>query len=167
MGLGFATLSDPARDDQGDVLGRLFFFMALASFLLVNGHEAVVTAVLRSFEHVPAGTFSVDTGVLALVSGMLLSAMEVSLRVALPVIATDAGGLPELLGAHAGHLSTGNLVPAANPRALARALYETLADLPAARARAELARQRALTTFTATAMVEATVAVYQELRARG
>ncbi|MEE3002244.1 MAG: flagellar biosynthetic protein FliR [Planctomycetota bacterium] len=87
MGLGFATLYDPAMDDQGDVLGRLFFFLALASFLLVNGHEAVVTAVLRSFDHVPAGSFSVDTGVLSLLSGMLLSAMEVSLRVAVPVIA--------------------------------------------------------------------------------
>ncbi len=87
MGLGFATLYDPAMDDQGDVLGRLFFFLALASFLLVNGHEAVVTAVLRSFDHVPTGTFTVDTGVVGLLSGMLLSAMEVSLRVALPVIA--------------------------------------------------------------------------------
>lgn len=87
MGLGFATLYNPAMGDEGDVVGQLFFFLALAGFLIINGHEAIVTAVLHSFGHVPLGGFVADTGLLALLSGLLLAAVEVALRVAAPVIA--------------------------------------------------------------------------------
>ena len=45
MGLGFATLYNPALGDEGDVVGQLFFFLALAGFLVVSGHEAIVAAV--------------------------------------------------------------------------------------------------------------------------
>ena len=85
--LGFATLYNPALGDEGDVVGQLFFFLALAGFLIVSGHEAIVAAVLHSFGHVPLGAFVFDTGVLTMVTGLLLSAVEVALRVAAPVIA--------------------------------------------------------------------------------
>ena len=87
MGLGFATLYNPALGDEGDVVGQLFFFLALAGFLIVSGHEAIVTAVLHSFGHVPLGAFVFDAGVLTMVTGLMLSAVEVALRVAAPVIA--------------------------------------------------------------------------------
>ena len=87
MGLGFATLYNPALGDEGDVVGQLFFFLALAGFLVVSGHEAIVSAALHSFEHVPLGAFVADAKVLSLVTGMLMAAVEVALRVAAPVIA--------------------------------------------------------------------------------
>ena len=40
MGLGFARLYNPSLEDDADVLGQVLFFMALAGFLLVGGHEA-------------------------------------------------------------------------------------------------------------------------------
>lgn len=87
MGLGFAMLYNPAMGDDGDVVGQLFFFLALAGFLIVSGHEAIVTAVLHSFGHVPLGAFVFDAGTLTLITGLLLSSFEVALRVAAPVIA--------------------------------------------------------------------------------
>ncbi len=87
MGLGFAQFYNPAVDDEADVVGQMLFFMGLAGFLLIGGHEAMVLAVLHSFEHVPPGGVVVDTDVIALLTGLLLAAFELALRVATPLLA--------------------------------------------------------------------------------
>lgn len=87
MGLGFASFYNPAIDDEADVVGQMLFLMALAGFLVIGGHEAMLVAVLRSFEHVPAGVFVADTDLLGLVAGLLGSAFELALRIAAPLLA--------------------------------------------------------------------------------
>jgi flagellar biosynthetic protein FliR len=86
MGLGFAQLYNPAIDDEGDIVGQMLFFMALAVFLICGGHEWMLLAVLNSFEHVPVGRFSVDLSMLSLVSGVLAASLELALRVAAPLL---------------------------------------------------------------------------------
>lgn len=87
MGLGFAMFFNPAIDTEADVVGQVLFFMAMAGFLLIGGHEAMVLAVLHSFAHVPLGTFITSNDLLALLSNMLLASLELALRVAAPVLA--------------------------------------------------------------------------------
>jgi flagellar biosynthetic protein FliR len=89
MGLGFAQLYNPAIDDEADIVGQMMFFMALAGFLAVGGHEAMVLAVLNSFEHVKLGGFSPDTSVLTLSVGLLMSSLELALRVSSPLLALN------------------------------------------------------------------------------
>jgi len=78
-----------------------------------------------------------------------------------PVVATDAGGLGEL-AAEGGFQP----VPPENPAALADAIDALLRD-PVARAEAAEASRRAGARFTAEAMVDATLACYRALSARG
>ncbi len=87
MGLGFARFFNPAIDDEADVVGQVLFFMALASFLLIGGHESMVLALLHSFEHVPLGAFTPTETLLDLVLGFLLAAFELAIRVATPLLA--------------------------------------------------------------------------------
>lgn len=87
MGLGFAQFYNPAVDDEADVVGQVLFFMGLAGFLVIGGHEAMMLAVLHSFAHVPPGGMLVDTTIVTIASGMLLSAFEIALRVAAPLLA--------------------------------------------------------------------------------
>jgi flagellar biosynthetic protein FliR len=87
MGLGFARFYNPGIDDEADIVGQLLFFLALAGFLAIGGHDALVLAILRSFEHVPLGAFVIDGQLLDLMLGLLLSALELALRVAAPVLA--------------------------------------------------------------------------------
>jgi glycosyltransferase involved in cell wall biosynthesis len=76
-----------------------------------------------------------------------------------PVVATAAGGIPEVVTDGL----TGRLVPARDPDALAAALVEVLAD-PARRAAwGRAGRQRFEERFTADRMVETTLATYAEL----
>ncbi|MCP3905454.1 MAG: flagellar biosynthetic protein FliR [Planctomycetes bacterium] len=87
MGLGFARFYNPGIDDEADVIGQVLFFMALAGFLVIGGHDAMLLAVLRSFEHVPLGAFVIDSSVIELITGLLLASFELALRVAAPVLA--------------------------------------------------------------------------------
>lgn len=87
MGLGFAQLYNPTIDDEADIVGQMLFFMALAGFVIAGGHESMLMAVLHSFEHIPLGRFAMDLNTLDLVSGVLLSSLELALRVAAPLLA--------------------------------------------------------------------------------
>lgn len=87
MGLGFAQLYNPMIDDEADIIGQLLFFMALAGFLIIGGHEWMLLAVLRSFEHIPLGEFALNLNVLDLLNGLLLASLELALRVAAPLLA--------------------------------------------------------------------------------
>ena len=87
MGLGFARFFNPSIDDEADILGQVLFFLALASFLLIGGHEYMLLAVLRSFEHIPLGGFAPDGGLIDLLLGLLLASFELALRVAMPLLA--------------------------------------------------------------------------------
>ncbi len=87
MGLGFATLFNPAMDSEVDVLGQVMFFVAVAAFLLIGGHEALVLTMLHSFERVPLGGMTADVDAVSLIAGLLLSAFELALRIAAPLLA--------------------------------------------------------------------------------
>ncbi|MHC4415040.1 MAG: flagellar biosynthetic protein FliR [Planctomycetota bacterium] len=87
MGLGLARFFNPAINDNADVLGQVLFMMTLAGFLLVGGHEAMVLAVLNSFQHIPLGGFVPDLGLLAMLTALLTAAFELALRVAAPLLA--------------------------------------------------------------------------------
>ena len=87
MGLGFARFFNPAIDDEADIVGQILFFMALSGFLMIGGHEAMLMAVMDSFRHITLGGFVADVDLVALITGLLVSAFELALRVAAPVLA--------------------------------------------------------------------------------
>jgi len=76
----------------------------------------------------------------------------------IPVVATDVGGLPELIEQE----KTGLLVPADDPDALAGAIARVIDDRDQALQRAEAARLDARRRFSPTAMAAAYEALYEE-----
>lgn len=90
-----------------------------------------------------------------------LAALE-ALASGVPVVATDVGGLPEVVR----HAETGWLVPAGNPPALAVAILRLLADEPRRAAMGRAARVDALERFRPEPVVARLEALYRELLAR-
>ncbi len=78
-----------------------------------------------------------------------------------PVVASRAGGMPEIVEDG----STGVIVPPRDPEALARAIERLLESKDEAARLARRGRDRVLREFTADAMVEGTLAVYRALAA--
>jgi glycosyltransferase involved in cell wall biosynthesis len=106
---------------------------------------------------VPQLLDAVDLLVLpSLYEGMPLTAIEAS-AMARPVIATAVDGTPEVI--RDGH--TGQLVPPANPAALARAILDMLRDPGRARRLGEAGRAHVLEHFGLDRHVEATARVYR------
>ncbi len=90
MGLGFARFYNPTIEDDADVLGQILFFMTLAGFLVIGGHEAMLMAVLHSFHHIPLpamATLVPGPELMTLLTGVLTAAFELALRVAAPLLA--------------------------------------------------------------------------------
>ena len=86
MGLGIAAFADPASEVTGDAFARLFYLVALTSFILVGGLELMVGAILETFARVPLGAYRVDQSVVELLAGLLGGAFEVALRISLPIV---------------------------------------------------------------------------------
>jgi len=87
MGLGFAQFFNPAIDDEADVIGQVLFFFALAGFLVIGGHEAMILAVMDSFQHVPLGLLAVDQSLINVITGLVLASFELAMRVSAPLLA--------------------------------------------------------------------------------
>ncbi len=86
MGLGFARFYNPAVGEESDVVEQIFYFLGLAGFLMIGGMEATFLSVLHSFEYVNAGIFATGQGVVDVLTGMMMSSLDIGLRVALPLL---------------------------------------------------------------------------------
>ena len=93
IGLGFARFYNPAIGDESDALEQILFFLALATFLALGGLESMTSAVVSSFQSLPAGgvpaMLAGESGAspLAVFVGALTAAFELGLRVAAPLLA--------------------------------------------------------------------------------
>lgn len=87
MGLGFATTVDPTRGDTVLPTTQLFAGVATLIFLALDGHHALIAALLASFRLAPVG----DAFRTAAVGGLLqvsAAMMARGLQIAAPVVAT-------------------------------------------------------------------------------
>jgi len=91
----------------------------------------------------------------------LAGAVLEALAMRLPVVATRAGGLPELIRDG----ENGLLVPVRDSAALARAISRLLSDPPLAGRLGEEGRRTVESGFTTDHMLEKTVALYEALLA--
>jgi N-acetyl-alpha-D-glucosaminyl L-malate synthase BshA len=91
-----------------------------------------------------------------------LAALE-ALSSGVPVVASNVGGLPEVVR----HGETGWLVPVRDPAALAAAVVKLLADEPRRAAMGKAARADALARFRPEPVVGRVEALYRELLAQG
>ncbi len=86
LGLGLAQVFSPDFNEQTEVLSQFLFLVALTAFLLMDGHHAMIGALIASFHAVPLGGYVPDDRLMGLVTGLLNSMFELGLRVAAPLL---------------------------------------------------------------------------------
>ncbi|MGQ4807327.1 D-inositol-3-phosphate glycosyltransferase [Candidatus Entotheonellaceae bacterium PAL068K] len=123
--------------------------LGLADRVRFTGFRQDILALMRGFE------VFVFPSVLEGLGTAILDAMALGK----PVVATRAGGIPEVVEDGV----TGLLVPARDPEALARALCHVLQHPEQGRAFGEAGRKRVERHFTAARMAAQTLQVYQQL----
>jgi glycosyltransferase involved in cell wall biosynthesis len=138
--------------ELGEALGRQVAELGLDGRVVLGGFSTDVPSVLKAFDVFAMSSVTEGLGT------SLLDAMAA----ARPIVATSAGGIPEVVEDGV----TGLLVPPGDTEALARALVRLLGDesLRGRMGRAGLARVRER--FSADRMVEATLQAYSAARDR-
>lgn len=86
MGLGLASVFNPAIEIEGDNIGQMLFYVATSGFLIAGGLEVLFGSLVSTFARVPLGGFVFTEAPLELLVGVLASGFEVALRVAMPVL---------------------------------------------------------------------------------
>lgn len=86
MGLGLAAVYNPAIDFEGDSLGQLLFYLALASYLAAGGLEIVFGTIMGTFDRVAIGGFALSDAPLDTLVGIVHSGFEIAVRMSMPVL---------------------------------------------------------------------------------
>jgi glycosyltransferase involved in cell wall biosynthesis len=110
-------------------------------------------------EDVPAWFSAIDVFAMTSVTDGLCSAILDAMAARVPVVATAAGGIPELVR----HDETGWLAPVGDAAAIAGGLLTALADKVRAAAWADRALREVWAAHSAEAMTDQTWRIYQEL----
>lgn len=85
MGLGFASMMDPATGVSVPVLGQFLLMLVSLLFLAMNGHLVVFEVLTESFVTLPVGQ-SLDVGSFAVLAGRLSWVMGAALLLVLPAV---------------------------------------------------------------------------------
>lgn len=85
MGIGFASMMDPASGVSVPVLGQFFLMLVTLVFLAINGHLVVFEVLAESFVTLPVGE-SLAVESYALMAGRLSWVMGAALLLVLPAI---------------------------------------------------------------------------------
>lgn len=86
MGLGFASMTDPANGTSVVVLGQFYLMMVMLMFLAMDGHLVIIETLAMSFEVLPIAGAGLDVSNLwriVLAGGWLFSA---GMLMALPAV---------------------------------------------------------------------------------
>lgn len=86
MGLGFASFYDPINATHSPIIAQWMGIIAVLTFLAINGHLYMLSALAESFQTLPVGNMLPDKGIYAVVSwgGSIFA---YALQISLPILA--------------------------------------------------------------------------------
>jgi flagellar biosynthetic protein FliR len=88
MGLGFASMVDPATGIQVPVIAQVFVISGSLIFLSINGHLLVIEMLVESFRTLPVGIVGLSKNDLWHVISWSSRIFSIGLVLALPIMAT-------------------------------------------------------------------------------
>lgn len=86
LGLSYAALIDPQSGVRNNVLATLYANIALMAFLGINGHHALISGLVSTYETLPIGGAALSSGIGAVVVSMLGIVFVTGVRLAMPVV---------------------------------------------------------------------------------
>ena len=94
MGLGVASLIDPATRSQAPLLGTLFNMLAVVVFFALDGHHMIIRGMAYSLERFPPGSFGGQfdiTAVIAMFGSMFTFGFALVAPVVFALFLIDVG----------------------------------------------------------------------------
>ena len=93
MGFGIVNVMDPQSGQQMPLVGNFQYLIALMVLLGMNGHHMIITAIVKSYDFVPALGMKINGSttelIINLFSGMFVSALKIALPLVAVLFVTD------------------------------------------------------------------------------
>lgn len=86
MGFGIVNVIDPQSNSQVPLIGNFYYILTLLTFLTVNGHHVLISAMIKSFEIVPLSNAVFGRSFLAAIIQSFREMFAIGFKVSLPVI---------------------------------------------------------------------------------
>jgi flagellar biosynthetic protein FliR len=86
IGFSYAATIDPASGVRNSMVSSLFGLLAVLTFFGVNGHHAMLRALVMSYDGLPIGLGGVDPSLLSSVRDILSLVFTVAARLAAPIV---------------------------------------------------------------------------------
>jgi flagellar biosynthetic protein FliR len=87
-GFRAASLFNPFTNVSSSALDQFYTLVAIALFLTINGHHLLITAIVRTFDLVPIGTFIFNDVTAERLITMMNQVFQIGVTLALPVVGT-------------------------------------------------------------------------------
>ena len=87
MGLSMVNLLDPMTNTQMPVMGNFLYILSLLIFFSINGHHALIRAVMDSYALIPIGSAVLTTSLAQSLVNMGANLFVLGFKVAAPVLA--------------------------------------------------------------------------------
>ena len=88
MGLSLSQVFDPLGEDSSDAVSQLAVMLGIVIFLAIGGHRALIGAMMRTYQVLPAGEVFAGVGIVSAVTALLTSSFVLALKVAAPALVT-------------------------------------------------------------------------------
>ncbi len=88
MGTGIANVFNPLIEDQISLVGQFYFYFAIFIYLGIGGHHMLFTALVTSFETLPAGWMALSGKTLAMLITLFGHLFAVAFAVSAPIVLT-------------------------------------------------------------------------------
>jgi flagellar biosynthetic protein FliR len=86
MGIALADVYNPSAGQMHGTVRALLGLLAIAIFLLIGGHRALIGSLLRTFELLPPPAAVLGDDLLAMLTGVLAASFALAVKVAAPVL---------------------------------------------------------------------------------
>jgi len=86
VGFSMASVYDPSMGIQASNYGRLYYWMSICIFFLLDIHHKVISTLIKSFEYVPLNTITFDGFSVEAILNIFSRVFELALNLAAPMI---------------------------------------------------------------------------------
>lgn len=86
MGFGIVNVVNPQSGAQMPVMGTFKYFLTMFFYLSINGHIFLFDALIKSYQIIPLGNFSVDSNLMNFIIYVTSNLFIVGIKIALPYV---------------------------------------------------------------------------------
>ncbi|MTI80180.1 MAG: flagellar type III secretion system protein FliR [Firmicutes bacterium] len=85
IGYAMSQMMDPVSGSLNTLMGRFFYFVALATLLSMDGHHGLIWGLVKSYQVLPLNVASIDGGVTNFIIRAFADTITMALKIAIPI----------------------------------------------------------------------------------